>query len=485
MGCTMAKIILVEDEEALRRSMRRRLEVERHVILETQSVPVALSLVAEHEPDLVITDINLGQENGIDLVHQLRDQNYRGGVIVITAYGTIDNAVNAVKSGADEFLQKPVGLEELFLAVVRTLDRKRMANRLNLYEKIERFANRSQPLLGESAPWQQTISFAKRTAAAAQLTNHHPAAILLQGEIGTGKQTLARALHAQTNKNAAPFVHIKCFALTDYTTEKELFGLPGSTNPGLFDLATQGSLFLEEIGELPLAFQSRLLALLANQAEAIQDATPENQDTTAHLVVSTSQDLEKRIQQGLFRPDLFFHLNAFAIQLPPLRDRADDVILLAENFLREIASASACKTLKLSPSARNALKTHHWPGNIQELRNVIQRAVLLNTGDPQIHPADLALPSINDCHNQSDHAPSATQARSKFVPITSASQLRFEFSDGPIRVDDLEKELLKAAIRATNGNISKAAKLVGMTRSGLRYRIERHDLRHLIEEMAT
>ncbi len=482
----MAKILLVEDEEALRRSMRRRLEVERHLVLETQSVPVAVNMVQEDDPALIITDINLGSESGIDLVHQLRGLGYRGGIIVITAYGTIDNAVKAVRNGADEFLQKPIGLEELMLAVERTLDRRRIANRLNLYERIDRFTNQPQQMLGQSKLWKQALDVATKTAAASQRSNGDLAVILLEGEIGTGKETLARSIHADSTGKSGPFVHIKCFALSEGEIEKELFGSSAFEKTGLFELARHGSVFLEEIGELPLPLQSRLLALLANQAEESSASNERVDGGNARLIVSTSQNLEQRITEGLFRQDLFFYLNALAIELPPLRHRGEDIILLAEHFLAEHEDDSSQGELRFANSALAALRKHHWPGNVREIQNVIQRAVLLSSSKGVISAADLGLDALSTKTGESggDANSGTPQARSKIVTVDSAKQLRFDFSAGAIKIDDLECELLKAAIRETGGNISRAAKLVGMTRSGLRYRVERHDLRHLIEEMA-
>lgn len=480
----MAKVILVEDEQALRRSMRRRLEVDDHLVFETQSVPVAVSLVREHAPEVVVTDINLGPESGIDLVHQLRDLGYRGGIIVITAYGTIENAVEAVRNGADEFLQKPLSLEEVMLAINRTIERRRMANRLNLYERVDQVADLQEAMVGKSEVWAETVDLAERTAEASARSASGLAAILLLGETGTGKETMARFIHRQSAEKSGPFVHIRCYALPAKVIERELFGSSGGETfgSGLFDLARGGSIFLDEITEMPMPLQSRLLALLVQREE--ESERPENGIETAsiRLIASSSHDLSKKIEGGTFRQDLFFRLNMFAISLPRLRDRGDDVVLMAKHFLAMHGGESGRTGLAFSPNALAALRFHSWPGNVRELRNSVERAALL-CNESTISAEDLAIPADVKAKGNEEEVPG--RATNKMVTVTNPQRTRFEFSTGPIKLDMLEKELIKAAIRQTGGNISKAAKLVGMTRSGLRYRIERHDLRHLIEEMAT
>ncbi len=497
----MSSVLLVEDEQALRRSMRRRLELDGYVVFETQNIAVALSLVRDNDPEIVITDINLGTENGIDLVHQLRDLGYRGGIIVITAYGTIDNAVNAVRNGADEFVQKPISLEELMLVVERTTERRRIANRLQLYERIDRFTNlqQNEKLIGQSENWLSTLNTAQKAARASSQVLSECSTILLQGDTGTGKETLAQYIHRHEQEKPGPFVHVKCFALPDPVLENELFGSTNGSlsqtapiHRGLFEAARGGSVFLDEISEMPVSLQSKLLALLAELDESAASQDKQNPAANIRILASTSQNLHKRIEDNSFRRDLFFRLSTLTITLPPLVDREDDVILLAKHFLKTMAGERGRSGLSFTPDALNALRNHNWPGNVQELRNAVQRAIMLSDGST-ISAQHLALRTDNPLTNENKPNTSENntipddnnRAQSRFVTVTDPKYTRFEFVNGPINADDIEKNLIIAAVQETGGNISRAAKLIGMTRSGLRYRIERYQLRHLVEEMVS
>ncbi len=490
----MAKILTIEDEENLRFSIVRSLSRAGHDVAETARAADAWRLTRDVEFDLILTDVNLVGDNGVELVKKLRADGFEGAVIVMTAYGTVENAVEAMKLGADDYIQKPISLEELGLTIERVLEQRRVRSRLALYQRLEQRRSESRGVIGESEAWRETLSIADRFAeipaaaagasAARQLTT-----ILLLGETGVGKGLLARYIHDQhenlkashpdaAQTEAAPFVHVNCSALPPALVESELFGHEKgaftdakTAKAGLFELADGGTIFLDEIGEMPLELQAKLLLVL-EEGSFRRVGGSKVRHVRARVIAATNQMLEKQIEAGRFRRDLFYRLSAFTIVIPPLRNRDQDIILLANSMLEQVSREYARPGVTFGDDAIKALKSHSWPGNVRELINVIQRAVMLCQGE-RISASDLGL----------NGGAAASPAVSEPAPQRNG-HIVFDFQNGLHTVEEVEKELIRQALVKAEGNVSKAARLVGMNRSSFRYRIERCGLEDFAQEVS-
>ncbi|MBL1216527.1 MAG: sigma-54-dependent Fis family transcriptional regulator [Planctomycetes bacterium] len=492
----MARIIVLDDELLLRRSIRRALEKVGHRVFEAEHIEPALRTARDQEVDVVITDLHLGSENGLDFVRALRDRGFDGGIIIMTAYATVESAVDGMRQGADEYLQKPLSLEELLLLVERTLDHRRMRGRLSVYEQVERYARLENELTGSSRAWLETLETAERMAARAAMSETGAVTLLLTGETGTGKGSLARHIHHCIRAGSGPLVQIRCYALPASTIDNELFGRDGSAymgseplRQGLFETSRGGTFFLDGIAELSLPLQSKLLAVI----ERAQDTPTQPSDdpksradsSSMLLIASASTDLAEKVQCGAFREDLFYRLNVMSLQLPPLRDREGDALLLAETFCSRYGKEVGRPDLTIAADAKAAIENHSWPGNIRELANAIQRAALM-ARDTAITASDLGIspgsrPTVISASGEADNG-GFGKAKEKNLKVSSKNRVTFDFSSGPIHLEEMEKNLLRSALVQARGNVTQAAKLVGMTRSAMRYRIERHQLDEQIME---
>jgi two-component system, NtrC family, response regulator AtoC len=495
---SVAKILTIEDEENLRFSIVRSLSRAGHHVAEAASAADAWNLTRDTEFDLILTDVNLDGDNGVDLVKRLRADGYEGVIIVLTAYGTVENAVEAMKLGANDYLQKPISLEELQLIVTRALEQRRIRSRLALYERMEQHRSDSRRMIGESQAWLDTLNIAERfaeipVAAAGDTAARQLTTILLLGETGVGKGLLAKHIHdhheqlqssERPGKSKAeastPFVHVNCSALPPALVESELFGHERgaftdakTARAGLFELAEGGTIFLDEIGEMSLELQAKLLLVLEEGAFRRVGGS-KVRHVRARVIAATNQELAQQIETGRFRRDLYYRLSAFTITIPTLRERDNDLVLLAESLLERVSQEFARPGLCFDKAALTALQSHYWPGNVRELINVIQRAVML-CADKTITTADLGLESIQ--------SPSPSTPK---LPTNGAVQsgLIFDFQSGGHTLETVEQELIRQALVQAQGNISKAARLAGMNRSSFRYRIERSGLESFAEELA-
>lgn len=486
----MSSILVVEDEENLRFSMARRIGKVGHEVMEASTVRDAIRLAQDRDFDLVLTDINLPDGSGVDLLSRLRADGFEGAIVLITAYATIESAVDAMKKGADEYLQKPVSMEELALLVERALKNRRTRARLDLYERLERTRERQRTIIGASEQWTAALSMAERLAEATappsttrEITETGLPTIMLIGETGSGKGLLARHIHERTrltgDDEEAPFIHVNCSALPAPLVESELFGHEKgaftdakSARPGLFEMAEGGTIFLDEIAEMPSDLQAKLLLVLEHGRYRRVGGTKERV-VRARVIAATNQDLEKRVEEERFRRDLFYRLNTFTIEIPPLRERGDDVMLLAEEMLAWFARRHGRPGMKLGASASIALKRHSWAGNVRELMNVIQRAVML-APDDEIKPSDLGL--------------SAAAEKKAVAAVASGTRpngaIVFDFEHGVHNAEQVERALITQALDHTKGNVSRAARLIGMNRSSFRYRLERFGLEEYAHQAA-
>jgi putative PEP-CTERM system response regulator len=382
-------VLLVEDKDSLRAMLRHALEAQGHTVVEAADEPEAVQQLRQARPAVVLTDLKLPTGDGFGVLRAAKELDPELQVIVMTAYGSIQDAVTAMRDGAVDFLAKPVDPDHLLLMVERAIAQRRMLTDYFVL-KEELAERRGAPrIIGEDAHLRQVSQQLHRAAAT-------DATVLLEGESGTGKELFARALHALSPRADGPFVAINCAAIPENLLETELFGhekgaFTGATNrkPGRFELAHRGTLFLDEIGELPLALQAKILrALEEKRFERIGGTQSLHVDV--RIVAATNRNLKQRVAERQFREDLFFRLSVFPIQIPPLRDRSDDVIILARHFVDKFSREVNKKVLSLAPAALDELRAYPWPGNVRELQNCIERAVILCEGDT-IQPRHLSL----------------------------------------------------------------------------------------------
>jgi DNA-binding NtrC family response regulator len=453
----MADILLVEDKDSLRRVLRLTLENAGYTVAEAVDARAALNEIASSRHRLVLTDLRMPNGSGLDVLRSARSADADVPVIVMTAFGSIDEAVQAMKDGAHDFLQKPVDSNHLLLLVDRALEQARLRTE-NVLLREEWSRRYGFPrIIGES-------EVVKRAVAETQRVAQTEATVLLLGESGTGKELFARAVHHLSPRRDQPFVAINCAAIPETLIENELFGhergaFTGAADrrQGKFELASGGTVFLDEIGELPLGVQGKLLrAIEEKMIDRIGGRAPVAVDV--RVVAATNKDLKSAVDNGEFRGDLFFRLAVFPIEIPPLRDRDEDVTLLARHFAAEIGRELRGREAQLSDEAIAALKRHRWPGNVRELENVIERACILSD-TMTLEPADLGL--------------NTTPEPDAFAELDLSGTL----SDVAHRVlSVVERRKIQSALAANAGNKSKTAEDLGVSYKTLLNKMKEYTL---------
>lgn len=453
-------VLLVEDKDSLRAMLRHALEAQGHAVVEAVDEAGAIEQMRQARPAVVLTDLKLPAGDGFGVLRAAKELDPELQVVVMTAYGSIQDAVTAMREGAMDFLAKPVDPDHLLLMVERAIAQRRMLTEYILL-KEELAERRGAPrIIGEDPKLRQVSQQLHRAAAT-------DATVLLEGESGTGKELFARALHALSPRADGPFVAINCAAIPDTLLETELFGhekgaFTGASarKPGRFELAHRGTLFLDEIGDLPLALQAKILRALEEKRFERVGGT-QSLHVDVRVVAATNRNLKVRVAERQFREDLFFRLSVFPIQIPPLRERSGDVVILARHFVDRFCRDLSKKTLTLSHAALNELTTYAWPGNVRELQNCIERAVILCDGDT-IQPRHLNL--------------SFRQAAA--VPVTSPwdqIDLSGTLADALRRVTtEVEHRKLEQALRDASGNKQRAADLLQVSYKTLLQKLKEH-----------
>ncbi|GAA6142384.1 sigma-54 dependent transcriptional regulator [Hydrogenophaga sp. 5NK40-0174] len=463
--------LIIEDEPLLARNMM--LYLQRHE-LECQAAgsgEEGLMMVDEVRPDVVVLDHNLPGKTGLSVLEELRARDAQLPVVMVTGHGSEQVAVDAMKLGAFDYLIKPVSLHQLKQVLDRAVQQQRQASELRHLRAQSAGASAtkgSAALLGSSSAMKQMRHrLAQLVDADRRLTQGAPAAVLIHGETGTGKELVARSLHFDGPRSEGPFVEINCASLPSQLVESELFGHERGAftdakerRIGLVEAADGGTLFLDEVGELELATQAKLLKLLEDR-RVRRLGSVRDQEVDVRVVAATNRPLEAMVQAGTFRGDLFFRLGALRIDLPPLRAREGDVVELAKVFLARTARRYGKPDLRWSREALDALAAYAWPGNVRELSNVVEQSVIL-CASPEVGVSDLNLPAAPAVPPDARHgaAPAATTG-----------------FGGQASLPDAERQMLEQALTQHRWNVTQAARALGISRDTLRYRIDKYDLK--------
>jgi DNA-binding NtrC family response regulator len=456
MAAEKAEIVVVEDEEGLRELLKAALGRLGHRVRAVASAEAALGSVAEQVPDLVITDLRLDGMNGEALLRRLKKSQPQLPVLVLSGYGKAKDIVQVIRDGAEDYLSKPVDNAELEVAVLKALEKQRLLRENErLRAELKGGGGGLAGMLGRSRPMRELFQLLERLAPSS-------ATVLVQGESGAGKEGVARALHQLSPRAKGAFIDLNAGSLPSGLVEAELFGAKKgaytgaeSNREGLFVAAHGGTLFLDEVGELPLEAQAKLLRVLENhEVRALGDDKPRKVDV--RVVAATNRDLEEEVRAGRFRRDLFFRLSVLPLRVPPLRERMEDLPLLAAHFLQRFSGGG--KPKKLGAAATKRLLAHAWPGNVRELRNVLERAALLAQGE-EITPQDLFL----------DASSSGPLPLGQFSAAKKAV------------VEAFEKDYVRRSLDASGGNVTHAAEATGLPRKNLQILMKKYGLKAKVE----
>ena len=480
----MAKLLIVDDDLSLREFLTLFLKREGYEVEVAPNGQRALELLMEQPFDLVLTDMRMPRMGGLDLLDAIRERAIQTQVVVMTAYSTTDTALEAMRKGAYDYIVKPFQLAEVKVILAKCLEKSALVRENHALKKTMAQANgpRRTQFIYHSKAMDEVVRLIKRVA-------RTPSSVLVLGESGTGKELVARMLHTESGREQKAFVAINCGAIPEQLMESELFGhvkgsFTGATKDkkGLFEAAHGGTLFLDEIGELTLGLQVKLLRVLQERVVTPVGDTREI-PVDVRVVAATHQDLRQRVQEGLFRADLYFRLNVIELRMPPLRERRDDIEPLAMHFLTAFNQRMGCAFNGFDADAMAVLESLPYPGNVRELENIIERAVALETAD-RITTAHLPDPGSRELLRQSQ--PIRTMEIT--VPLTPAEAVQravaaidgwFAQPNATIEMEPLverfEHGILESALRRSGGNKTEAARLLGMTFRSMRYKLAKGD----------
>jgi DNA-binding NtrC family response regulator len=459
MNSTPARILVVDDEKLIRWSVAERLQRGGYEVLSAESGEQALEMVAATPPDVMLLDVRLPGIDGVQTLQRALSLHPEMAVLMMSAHSTVDVAVEAMKHGAMDFLVKPFPFQQLDEAVGRALANARTRRQIATLTSDKRGASALEAVVGASAGMEQVRSMISRLAGSDTTT------VLIEGESGSGKEVVARAIHFRSARADRPILQVNCAALPEHLLESELFGHERGAftdahtqKRGLFETAEGGSVMLDEIGDLPPGGQAKLLRLLENKTFRRVGGVQELR-ADVRVIAATNVNLEERVAEGRFRADLFFRLNVVRIVVPPLREHLEDVPILTAHFVARFNQEMKRQVKGVAPAAMELLKAYHWPGNVRELRNVIERAFILHAGADEIRPEHLT-PELRKA------TPGARRPE-KMVPAVTGEGLV---------LDDVERKLIAEAMERASGNQSRAARLLGVSRDTLRYRLKKHGM---------
>ena len=455
-------VLIIEDEEGVRTALQKRLRMSDCSAEAAATGDEGLARLGEASADLVLLDYRLPDANGLELLEQIRDRWPDTLVVMMTAYTNVDVAIQAIRLGAYDYVSKPFSLDEMMVVVDKALETKHLRTEVERLRTTQVKEFSFDHIVARSPKMIEIVGLLKNLAVSEART------ILLQGESGTGKDLAAKVLHYNSPRAEHPFMNITCTALPETLLESELFGHEKGAftdaherKQGLFELAEGGTIFLDEIGDMPPPLQAKLLRFLEEKAFRRVGGTVDLV-VDVRIVAATNKDLRRLVSDGVFREDLYYRLNIFPVTLPPLRERADDIPLLAEHFIRQYSDEFRKEVTGIDPAALAVMQAYDWPGNVREMRNLIERAMLLSGGGRltlDSLPMELMTPAVVTTDDQQDEA----------QPLVIL---------GPQGVDirQVERVLVQQAMDLAGGNQSRAAGLLRLSRDQLRYRLEKFGL---------
>jgi two-component system response regulator PilR (NtrC family) len=460
----MSNILIVDDEQSYRQLLSLVFESDGHTVRAAMNGREALEMLQAEPVDVIVSDVKMPDIDGIEMLRAVRETQPDLGVVLMTAFASVETAREAFKLGADDFIQKPFDVEELKLIVKKTLEKQALIDENRAFKRAQRERGSVKNIVGNSAKMNAIFQMIE-TVAEVQST------ILITGESGTGKELVARAIHDLSPRAERPFISINCGAFTETLLESELFGyVKGSftganTNrKGLFEAANKGTIFLDEIGEMSTAMQVKLLRVLQERRVRPVGAHDES-PIDARVIAATNRDLKQMSDDGSFREDLFYRISVIPINLPPLRERPDDIPELVNHFMNKFSMQTG-RDISISPRSMQLLENYAWHGNVRELEHTIERAVALERGD-EIQPERLP-----------EHITNYNPDRIK---------AEFDLPDDGINLvahlESLERTYVVEALRKTSGNQTKAADLLQMQVRSLRHLLDKHDIRALSSQM--
>jgi len=462
------QVLVVDDEGAQREILRTILTAEGYGVETAGNAAEALAKSARTRFDLVLTDLRMPGADGLSLVRQLTREDPPTLVILMTAYGSMDSADQALKQGAFDYLTKPLGREELLLTVGRAFERTRLIqeNRILRQQLEERY--RVEGIVGSHYRMLEVFDKLHKVSGS-------NSTVLISGQSGTGKELIARAIHRHSPRKDRPFVAVSCAAIPETLIESELFGYEKgaftgavSRRQGLFEAADKSTLFLDEIGELNVNMQAKVLRAL-QEREVRRVGGREDLKVDARIIAATNKDLEEEVKRGAFREDLYYRLNVVSINLPPLRERSTDIPQLAEYFVARACREAGRSPMAITTEAMRLLFGYHWPGNVRQLDTVLQRAVLLSDGravDFMDLPIEVRFSSLP-----------LREAGTSASPEGTGGAYRYVLPSQGINLEEIERQFILQAMEISGGVIAKAAKLLGLSYRTLQYRLEKFQIR--------
>jgi two-component system nitrogen regulation response regulator GlnG len=467
----MYKVLIVDDEQSVRYSFKKLLGTSNYELIEASNAETALATFNREKPNLVILDIEMPEKDGIQVLKELKEISPSTPVIIITAYGSGDRVIKAMKYGAYEYVEKPFDIPRLISIIDEALKATQISNEKTTEPKLaskEKAKPNEEVIVGESSAIKEVFKLIGRVAAS-------DASILIVGESGTGKELVAKAIHRYSDRLAKPFIAINCAAIPEALLESELFGYERGAFTGAerqklgkFEEANGGTLFLDEVGDMGLSLQSKLLRVL-QEGTFERLGSSKSIKVDVRIVAATNRNLENDIVRKAFREDLYYRLKVVTITLPPLRMRKEDIPLLAQHFMLKHSRDNRTESLTLHPDALKKMSEYSWPGNIRELENVVKRAIILTKGNV-INP-DLLFEGIE---KKSTHNPIGQDRLSNYLSETISVN---EGNVYKLVVDELERDLIKWALDKTNWNQAQAAKILGISRVMIHERIEKYELK--------
>ena len=451
------RILVIDDEKLIRWTLRERLEKEGYVVVEAETGHAAIESLRQEEFDLLLLDFKLPDVDGIEVLRHAKERRPAPAVILMTAFASVQNAVEAMRLGAYDYVKKPFNLDELVLECERALETVSLRAEVSRYHSLDRARFSVANLVGSSSATQQIRTLVQRVAKSGART------ILITGETGTGKGLVARAIHFESEQANRPFMNVTCTALQETLLESELFGHEKGAftdarvmKKGLFELADTGTVFLDEIGDMPLSLQGKLLRFLEEKTFRRLGGTRDI-EVDVRIVAATNRDLKAAVKEGRFRNDLYYRLNVIPIQIPALAQRKQDVVDLARHFVGTYCEEFKKVIKGFEPDAEKALLAYPWPGNIRELKNTIERAILL---------ADRDVLTLEDLPFEIRDGSAAAAARSATFTLPKEG----------VDLDQVHKDLLLQALERARFNKTAAGKLLGLNRDQVRYWMRKYGI---------